>query len=243
MRDYYPPVISGPLTATRLALLGLGEAGRAFGADLAAAGVAVRGWDPVVTGAPAGVTLAASAADAVRDAELVLSLNASAVALAVAREVAPALAAGAIYADLNSGSPALKAALAAVVEAHGARFADVALMAPVPGNGARTPSLVSGSGAEAYARALAALGAPIEVLGERAGDAAMRKLLRSVFTKGLAAISLEAMAAAGAAGLADWMHEELAVTFDGANRAFLDRLLLVHPVRQAGGAGGGHRLQ
>jgi 3-hydroxyisobutyrate dehydrogenase-like beta-hydroxyacid dehydrogenase len=225
-RHYYRAVSAAPVTGTRVALLGLGEAGRAFAADLAAAGMAVRAWDPLVGEAPAGVRLATSASDAVSGVALVLSLNAAAVALAAAQEVAPALQEGAIYADLNTGSPSLKVAVAAVVEAAGARFADVALMGPVPGSGARTPSLVSGSGAAGYAQVLAAaVAAPIEVLSATAGEAATRKLLRSVFMKGLAAISLEALAAAEAAGFGPWMHAELVSAYASADRALLTRLL------------------
>jgi 3-hydroxyisobutyrate dehydrogenase-like beta-hydroxyacid dehydrogenase len=219
-----------------VALLGLGEAGRAFAADLAAAGMEVRGWDPLGADAPAGVLVAGSASGAVHGAALVLSLNLATVALSLAREVAPALDAGTIYADLNAAAPSLKAAVAAVVEAAGASFADVALMGPVPGSGARTPSLVSGSGAAGYAQALSALGAPIEVLGPTAGEAATRKLLRSVFMKGLASISIEALAAAEAAGVESWMHEELVGAYERADRAMLTRLLngsRLHAVRRA----------
>ena len=214
------------MTGTRVALLGLGEAGQAFAADLAAAGMAVRAWDPLVGDAPDGVRIATSASDAVRGAELVLSLNAAAVALAAAQEVASALHAGVIYADLNAAAPSLKVAVAAVVEASGAQFADVALMGQVPGSGARTPSLVSGSGAAGYAQAIAAaVAAPFEVLSATAGEAATRKLLRSVFMKGLAAISIEALAAAEAAELGPWMHAELVAAYEGADRALLSRLL------------------
>jgi 3-hydroxyisobutyrate dehydrogenase-like beta-hydroxyacid dehydrogenase len=218
-----------------VALLGLGEAGRAFAVDLAAAGMEVRGWDPLVAEVPQGVLVAGSASGAVRGAALVLSLNLAAVALPLAREVAPALDAGTIYADLNAAAPALKVAVAAVVEAAGASFADVALMGSVPGSGARTPSLVSGSGAAGYAQALSALAAPIEVLGPTAGEAATRKLLRSVFMKGLASISIEALAAAEAAGLESWMHEELVGAYERADRAMLTRLLdgsRLHAVRR-----------
>jgi len=219
----------------RCALLGLGEAGRAFATDLVAAGCEVRASDPLVERAPDGVVLVDGAAAAVERADLVLSLNASSAALAVAAAAAPALAAGTIYADLNSGSPGLKIAVAEVVEARGARFADVALMAPVPGNGVRTPSLVSGSGAAGYARSLGALGAPVEALGDQPGEAATRKLLRSVFMKGLAAISFEALAAAERAGLGEWMRGELAAAYEGADSALLARLLEgtpLHAVRR-----------
>ena len=66
-----------------VAVLGLGEAGGRIAADLAAAGCAVRGWDPSL-GRPAS-PVAADGASAVRDAEVVLSINAAAVALEVAK--------------------------------------------------------------------------------------------------------------------------------------------------------------
>jgi 3-hydroxyisobutyrate dehydrogenase-like beta-hydroxyacid dehydrogenase len=60
----------------RIALLGLGEAGSAIATDLVAAGADVRGYDPAVA-VPTGVADRADEADAVRDADLVLSANSS----------------------------------------------------------------------------------------------------------------------------------------------------------------------
>src|SRR5690348_6678487 len=115
-----------------VAVLGLGEAGAAIAGDLAAAGADVRGYDPVAKDVE-GVTRADSAAAAAEGAAVVMSLNAAAVALEVARDASPAD--GQLYADLNTGPPSLKAELAATVEP--ALFVDVALMGPVPGNGLR----------------------------------------------------------------------------------------------------------
>jgi 3-hydroxyisobutyrate dehydrogenase-like beta-hydroxyacid dehydrogenase len=132
--------------------------------------------------------------------------------------------------------------VAEVVSPTGAAFADVALMDVVPGHGLRTPALVSGPGAGDFARCLGALGMPVEVLGSEPGAAATRKLLRSVFMKGLAATCLESTRAARAAGCEDWMHEEIAGVLSAADGALLDRLLTgsarhatrrVHEVRDA----------
>ena len=57
-----------------IAVLGLGEAGTPISLDLVAAGADVRGYDPLVA-APSGVAGRADEADAVRDADVVLSLN------------------------------------------------------------------------------------------------------------------------------------------------------------------------
>jgi 3-hydroxyisobutyrate dehydrogenase-like beta-hydroxyacid dehydrogenase len=115
-------------------------------------------------------------------------------------------------------------------------FADVALMAPVPGLGLRTPALVSGTGAETFASMLAPLGMPVEIAGPRPGDAATRKLLRSVLWKGTATVVVEALAAAQAAGCEPWMREQIAALFEGADRDLIDRMELgsrKHAARRA----------
>jgi 3-hydroxyisobutyrate dehydrogenase-like beta-hydroxyacid dehydrogenase len=112
---------------------------------------------------------------------------------------------GAVYADLNTASPELKREVARLVASVGVRFADVALLGPVPARGLGTPALASGTGARAFADTFSPLGMPVDVISERAGDAAALKLLRSVFMKGLAASAIESLRAAEAAGQADWL--------------------------------------
>src|SRR5262249_29854783 len=143
----------------------------------------------------AGAELAASTADAVRGADLVLSLTTSEAAQDAASRAAAALPPGAVYADLNTGGARSKRGGAATVEGAGAPFAHGAVMAPVPGRGLRTPLLASGSGAARFAELLQPLGAQVDVLGPEPGIAAERKLIRSVFMKGLAAALLEGAAA------------------------------------------------
>jgi 3-hydroxyisobutyrate dehydrogenase-like beta-hydroxyacid dehydrogenase len=227
-----------PLT---VAVLGLGEAGSAIAADLVAAGAAVRGFDPVAQ-APAGVEAAGDAAAAARGSDVVLSVNAATIAVEVARSAVDGLGAGQVYADLNTAGPALKREVAEVIGRSGAAFADVALMAPVPGRGLRTPALVSGDGADDLAARLGPLGMPVEAIGVEPGAAAARKLLRSVFMKGLAAACIESVRAAQAAGCEDWMHAEIADVLSGADAALLERLLTgserhatrrIHEVRDA----------
>ncbi len=117
--------------------------------------------------------------------------------MVAARSVADSLAAGQVFADMNSAGAPLKREVAALVEPTGALFADVALMAPVPGRGLRTPALVSGPGAELFAERIGGAGMPVEVVGPEPGQAAVRKLLRSVFMKGLAAAAIEALSSGG----------------------------------------------
>ena len=198
-------------------MLGLGEAGGRIAADLVAAGCTVRGWDPVAR--PEQIPLAEDGAAAVRGADVVLSVNAAAVALDVARGVSGALDADALYADLNTSSPELKRELA---DALAVTFVDVALVGVVPSQGLATPALASGPGAERFARLFRPLGMPIDVIGERPGDAAGLKLLRSVFMKGLAAAAIESLEAAHAAGDEERVRAEIASVI---GEPLLERLL------------------
>ena len=201
----------------KVAVLGLGEAGARIAVDLAEAGCTVRGWDPARR--PAGIANADSDLDAVRGADVVLSINAASVALDAARHVADELDADALYADLNTGSPGLKRELA---EALPVQFADVALIGVVPDSGLETPALASGAGAERFAEFFRPLGMPVEVVGFEPGDAAGLKLLRSVFMKGMAAAALESLEAARAAGVEERVRADLAAVI---GEPLLDRLL------------------
>lgn len=208
----------------RVALLGLGEAGSAIAADLVAAGVDVRGYDPLVD-APSGCAQRHDEKDAVRDADLVLSVNSSHDAASALDASLSALRPGTIWADLNTASPGLKQQLGAMVADSDVLMVDVALLAPVPGRGLRTPMMMSGLGAERCARLLRGWGASVEVIDGPPGAAISRKLLRSVFYKGLAAAVVEALEGASAAGLEDWLRDNIASELAGFDRQTIDRLV------------------
>jgi 3-hydroxyisobutyrate dehydrogenase-like beta-hydroxyacid dehydrogenase len=215
---------AGVTQAATVAVLGLGEAGSAIARDLVAAGARVRGFDPVQP-APDGVEAGPDAGAAAVGADVVLSVNSAAVALEVAETVAPVLAEDALFADLNTAAPALKRALAEVVRERGARFADVALLGGVAGRGIGTPSLVSGMGAEDFAAAFRGFGMPVTIVGSEAGEAAARKLARSVFMKGIAAALGEALAAGKRLGCEEWLRADIAATLAGADERLVDRLV------------------
>jgi 3-hydroxyisobutyrate dehydrogenase-like beta-hydroxyacid dehydrogenase len=202
----------------KLGVLGLGEAGAAIAADAAAAGAAVTGFDPDPERDAPGIARVTVPAEAVEGADAVLSVNAA--ALDAAHSVASRLAPGQVFADLNSAGPPLKRAVADIVAP--AAFADVALMGAVPRLRIRTPALASGPGAERFAELLRPLGMPVDVLGPEPGTAATRKLLRSVFLKGMAAAAIETLRAGEAAGCEEWVRAELAAALESAD---LERLV------------------
>jgi 3-hydroxyisobutyrate dehydrogenase-like beta-hydroxyacid dehydrogenase len=206
-----------------IAVLGLGEAGSLLARDLVTAGAAVRGYDPKVP-APPGVTPAGSDAAAVAGAGLVLSVNSAGDAVAALEASLDALAPGTAWADLNTAAPAVKRRLAAIGAGRGIPVTDIAMMAPVPGRGLRVPMLASGEAADGVARALRGYGASVDVLPGPAGLAATRKLLRSVFYKGMSASIVEALEAARAAGLEDWLTGHIAEELDALDAATLTRI-------------------
>jgi 3-hydroxyisobutyrate dehydrogenase-like beta-hydroxyacid dehydrogenase len=218
-----------------IAVLGLGEAGSTISRDLVSAGVTVRGYDPVAT-APDGVVVAGSEAAACAGAGLVISLTTAHESEAALRAALPGVGPGALYADLNTASPGLKQRLAQLALAAGVAFADVAIMAPVPGRGLRTPMLVSGAAASQVTEALNGAGGNAELLGGPAGAAATRKLVRSVFYKGLAAAVTEALRAGRAAGCEEWLRGNIAGELAAAGPGTLHRLeegSVTHAVRRA----------
>ena len=77
-----------------------------------------------------------------------------------------------------------------------------------------------------------------------AGLAATRKLLRSVFYKGMAASIVEALEAARAAGLEDWLRPHIAEELAKADATTVERIVTgtrQHAVRRGSRDGGRRR--
>lgn len=196
----------------RVALVGLGEVGRVFVEDLRAAGVTdLTAWDVAFDrpDSPAsanardlGVVPADGPAEAVAGADLVVSAVTASECVAAAASVAPALAPGAFFFDLNSSSPGHKREAAALVDAAGGRYVEAALMSPIGPKRLASPFLLGGPHADAFgaqAGRWALTGA--EVASSEVGRAAATKLCRSVVVKGLEAILTEALLAARTYGV------------------------------------------
>jgi len=215
------------MNASRLGIcvFGLGEAGSLIGSDLVAAGCRVSGYDPKPVATPAGVIRHDDPLAAVVDAEAVIALTAAADAPRALEQALEAFPADALYADFSTGPADLKRRLAERCAKRGIQFADVAIMAIVPGRGIRVPTLVSGTGASRFVEIFEPLGMPSRAVGSGAGDAASRKLLRSVMMKGLAAVVIEAMQAAEAAGCADWLWQNIGEELANADEQTLRRLV------------------
>lgn len=210
---------------TTATVLGLGEAGRIYAAGLAAAGMQVKGYDPYIRiDHSDGIDQHGSLAEALAETDVVISLVGAAAAEAVAADALQLMPPTAVYTDFNTASPLAKQAMATAAEVLGVRFADVAVLAPVPRGGIHTPLLVSGDGADAAVELFTRFGLPVESIGKQAGDAAARKLVRSVFMKGLAALVIESAQVGDLAGVGPWIRGQMAAELGPDGGALLDRL-------------------
>ena len=219
----------------KIGVFGLGEAGSLIAADLAAAGQEVTGFDPAAVDTPPGVTRVSQPAAAVKQAAVVMALTAGADAREAMTQALEQIPQPALYADFSTNTAQAKLDLAGLAAGRGFAFTDIALMGTVPGKGLRTPALASGNGAGRFVQLFAPLGMPVTAVSERAGDAATRKLLRSVVMKGLAGTVIEAMRGAEKAGCAEWLWGNIADEISRANAALLSRLVRgtqIHAVRR-----------
>jgi 3-hydroxyisobutyrate dehydrogenase-like beta-hydroxyacid dehydrogenase len=206
-----------------IAILGLGEAGSIFANDLCALGFTVSGWDPLPKrNLHENVRFAESNADAVKNADIVLSVNLSSASEAIAKEVLPVLNASKIYAEMNTSSPQKKIAVDEILKSSAVQYVDLAIMAPVPHKRIKTPFLLSGPGAKLLKEKLEEYNLNIEVLSENVGDASTKKLLRSIVYKGIAAVICEAMEAGKAFGAEDYIRQQIRAVI-GGNNELIDR--------------------
>jgi 3-hydroxyisobutyrate dehydrogenase-like beta-hydroxyacid dehydrogenase len=194
-----------PRMNPRVCLVGFGEVGQALAAELRPRVERLTAWDLKFTDAaspPSRAALAlgmlsADAAQAVADANVIISAVTAAQISEAARSAAPHLAVNAWYFDLNSTSPAAKRQAGATIDAAGGRYVEAAIMSPIAPRGAASPMLLGGAHAEAFlpwARQLGFTGA--EVLSGKLGAASAAKMCRSVVVKGLEALILESLLSA-----------------------------------------------
>ena len=209
----------------KIAVFGLGEAGSLISADIAAAGIETTGYDPADLSTPEEVHRFDNPVDAVKDVDVVVALTAGNDAVTAIEQALDEIPKSALYADFSTNTVAAKKKLAAIADGHGMAFVDIALMGTVPGRGVRTPALAAGNGASRFVEIFAGLGMPVVKVNENPGDAAARKLLRSIMMKGLAGTVIEAMRGAEKAGCADWLWQNLAEEITRAGEALLSRLV------------------
>jgi 3-hydroxyisobutyrate dehydrogenase-like beta-hydroxyacid dehydrogenase len=184
-----------------------------------------------------GIEGCMSAAAAVSDAGLILCAVTADQAVAAAETAAPHLKAGAFWCDVNSCAPSSKREAAGMIEAGGARYVDVAVMAPVHPKLNMTPLLISGPHAEAVEPLLSSLPMTARIVAGEVGAASSIKMIRSVMVKGLEALSAECILAACVAGVEEEVLDSLQRSHPGVDwrkqAAYNFERMLAHGARRA----------
>ena len=208
-----------------ICFIGFGEAGQAMAAGLREAGVKrISAWDILFpqaegerlkrAGAMIGVECAPSAAEAVGEAEIIVSAVTAAASVEAARSVKAHLVGKPFLLDINSVSPGRKQETAKLL-GDAARYIDVAVLGPIHPARHQTPMLIAGPHAEVVAPMLAALGMRVSLAGAEIGAAAAIKMVRSVMIKGIEALTLECFLAAARAGVVDEVAASLKNNYPG----------------------------
>ena len=184
---------------TKVGIIGFGEVGGIFAADLAKSGADVAVFDTKADAQQrAGLAgmAAHSPADACRGAAIVFVCVTAGSVLDAMRSLDGALDHAPFVVDVNSVSPATKQEAARLIEAAGGRYVEAAVMASVPPKRLATPILLGGSHAAAFAEIAATFAMDLTVFSPDIGRASSVKMCRSVMIKGLEALTTECMLAA-----------------------------------------------
>jgi 3-hydroxyisobutyrate dehydrogenase-like beta-hydroxyacid dehydrogenase len=238
------------MTGPVIGFVGFGEAARCFSAHLAAQGfrnilVFCEGPTNRPPYSPAfravatvqGATLLDSLDALLARADVVISAVVVATAAAVGQAIAAGLRPGTLVVDINASTPSAKRAVAAAVMPRGGHYVDANLMGAVGLYGAGVPLYCSGDGAERFREIFQPLGLSIELAGPEPGAAAAVKMLRSVVTKGIEALVVEAMIAASLAGVRQQALEGICGPMDATRfSSFVDMCIrtdVLHAGRRA----------
>ncbi len=206
----------------RIGFVGFGEAAYHIAKGLQQPGISsITAFDINVTGKmrqrarEAGTRLLESNQELSESCDIMMSAVTADQALIAAEQNAPYLPPDHLYADLNSVSPGVKQSIARVIERSGARFAEIAMMAPVPPYGHKVPMLAGGDGAPAFVEKLAPFGISAEIVSREVGTAAATKMFRSIIVKGMEALITECVLGASRYNADERVFRSLSESFPG----------------------------
>ncbi|ETX30632.1 3-hydroxyisobutyrate dehydrogenase [Roseivivax isoporae] len=187
----------------KIAFIGLGNMGAPMAANLVTAGHDVTGYDRADVVVP-GVTMAAGAAEAVRGAEVVLTMLPNGNILrAVADEIVPAMQPGAVFLDCSTVDVESARAVAEQARAAGLSALDAPVSGGVGGAQAGTLTFMVGGDAKGFetARPL------FDVMGRKAvhcgpsGNGQAAKICNNMILGATMIVTCEAFALADRLGL------------------------------------------
>jgi 3-hydroxyisobutyrate dehydrogenase-like beta-hydroxyacid dehydrogenase len=234
-----------------IAVIGFGEAASAFVTGWAKEGsLSITGFDVKTDEAATesatqiwaayeslGVNGKATLESALRDAEVVFSLVTADRAYDAAKEAAKFIGKEAYYLDCNSCSPGTKKKSSDIIERAGARYVDVAIMAPVYPKLHKTPLLTSGDHAENASAIFTRLQMDARRMDGGVGTSSSVKMVRSIMMKGLEALFAECVLAGRLSGVDKEVLASLEVTYPGIGfpekSAYMFERMMQHGERRA----------
>lgn len=151
-----------------------------------------------------GVKIYKDYKDLVKNSDIVISAVTPFSALDVAKKYGKYVKG--IYVDVNNVSPLTKHKILKYIDEE--KFVDCAIIGRIK---RKFKMICSGKNANKL-KILEKFGVPIEVIGSKVGEASTLKMLRSLYTKSLAAILLEVFSVANKLGLIDELLEILEET-------------------------------
>ncbi|WP_079144124.1 NAD(P)-dependent oxidoreductase [Streptomyces luteocolor] len=190
-------------TTEKIAFLGLGHMGEPMARQLLAAGHPLTVWNRTAAKAEAlveaGATAAATPAEAVRDADVVITMLAGPDAVrAVADAVVPALREGAYWVEMSTVGPDVVAELGKRVP-DGVTLVDAPVMGSTDKAAAGRLGILAGGDAAGVEHVLARFG-PVTRTGPLGSAAALKLVVNTAVIGGVALVA-EAMKLADALGL------------------------------------------
>jgi len=187
----------------QIGFIGLGNMGGPMSANLAKAGHTVIGFDTAEVEIE-GVTRAASAAEAARGRDVVITmLPNGAILKAVAAEIIPAMQAGAVFLDCSTVDVESARAVAADAEAAGLLPLDAPVSGGIGGAQGGTLTFMVGGSDEAFAKAKALF----DIMGQKAvhcgpsGNGQAAKICNNMILGATMIVTCEAFALADKLGL------------------------------------------
>lgn len=184
------------------------------------------------------VTVANDAKACVGNIDLILSCVEGETAALIAKLVAEHGHEGQVLVDFSTASADTKRQASASLAERGIQYIDIAIMGSIALTGAKTRMIAAGikpdSPSSKAVDSLTQAGLNIKVIADsHTGDAISLKLLRSIFTKGLEALTTECLSAAEHLGVRQALYDVLSDVDQTHLPDFLEMLVSTHLVHAA----------
>jgi len=142
-------------------------------------------------------------ASLVSDCDVIFSAVTVGQAEAVGQEILELCGKDQLVIDVNASTPSVKRRLSRIASERGVGYVDASVMGAVSIYGHGVQLYCSGNRVEEFSAAMTPYGFSVQVLAGDAGTASGVKMLRSVVTKGMEGLLVEALSAAASMGIVE----------------------------------------